>query len=71
MVHFEVEFTVYLTRRLRGERLEDIGRGFNIFKYSSVSSAIKKTRKEILVNARLKRRIGKVEALLTNSQKQT
>jgi len=54
---------MYLTRRLRGERLEDIGRGFNIFKYSSVSSAIEKTRKEMLVNARLKRRIDKVEAL--------
>ena len=62
---------MYLTRRLRGERLEDIGRGFNISKYSSVSSAIEKIRKEILTNATLKRRISKLEALLTNSQKQT
>ena len=58
---------MYLTRRLRGERLEDIGRGFNISKYSSVSSAIEKIRKEILTNATLKRRISKLEALLTNS----
>jgi len=62
---------MYLTRRLRGERLEDIGRGFNISKYSSVSSAIGKIRKEILTSGRLKRRISKVEAFLTNSQKQT
>ena len=62
---------LYLARRLRGERLEDIGRGFNISKYSSVSSAIEKTRRELLINGRLKRRISKVEALLTNSQKQT
>jgi len=60
---------LYLIRRLRGERLEDIGRGFNISKYSSASSAIEKIRKEILINARLKRRISKVEALLINSQK--
>jgi len=58
---------MYLARRLRGERLEDIGRGFNISKYSSVSSAIEKIRKEILTNATLKRRISKLEALLTNS----
>jgi putative transposase len=62
---------MYLTRRLRGERLEDIGRGFNISKYSSVSSAIEKIRKELLTNDRLKRRISKIEALLINSQKQT
>jgi putative transposase len=62
---------IYLTRRLRGEWLEDIGRGFNISKYSSVSSAIEKIRKELLTNDRLKRRISKVEALLINSQKQT
>ena len=62
---------MYLTRRLRGERLEDSDRGFNTFKYSSVGSAIEKTGKEILVNARLKRPIGKVEALSTNSQKLT
>ena len=62
---------MYLIRRLRGDTLEDIGRGFNISKYSSVSSAIEKIRKEILINGRLKRRVSKVEALLTNSQRQT
>jgi len=62
---------LYLTRRVRGERLEDIGRGFNISKYSSLSSSIEKIRKEILTNGMLKRRISKVEALLTNSQRQT
>ena len=40
---------LYLARRLRGERLEDIGRGFNISKYSSVSSAIEKIRKKSLL----------------------
>ena len=64
------DVAMYLTRRLRGEKLEAIGRGFNISKYSSVSSAIEKTRKEILANAKLKRRMSKVEALLTNSQTQ-
>ncbi|UCG66503.1 MAG: hypothetical protein JSW12_05625, partial [Deltaproteobacteria bacterium] len=62
---------MYLTRGLRGERLVDIGRGFNISKYSSVSSAIEKIRKEVLTNGRLKRQIGKVEAVFTYSQKQT
>ena len=37
---------LYLIRRLRGERLEDIGRGFNISKYSSVSSATEKIGKD-------------------------
>jgi putative transposase len=61
---------MYLTRRLRGERLKEIGRQFNISKYSSVSSAIEKIRKEIQTNGRLKRRLNKVEVLLTNSQRQ-
>ena len=41
---------VFLVRRLRGEKLEEIGRQLGIAKYSSVSSAIEKMKREVLVN---------------------
>ena len=41
--------TIFLIRRLRGEKLEEIGRQFGIAKYSSVSSAIEKMKRDISV----------------------
>ena len=38
---------IFLIRRIRGEKLEEIGRQFGIAKYSSVSSAIEKMKRDL------------------------
>jgi hypothetical protein len=68
--HEPRDVTRYLTRRLRGERVDSICRGFNISTYSSLNSAIETMRKEILTNGRSKRRMHKVEALLTSAHQE-
>jgi len=62
---------VFLVRRLRGEKLEEIGRQFGFDKYSSVSSAIEKMKREISVNRRLRLRVKDIEKTLCNSQQQS
>ena len=52
---------IFLIRRLRGERLEEIRRQFGITKYSSVSSAIEKMKREISADRRLKTRVKNIE----------
>ena len=61
---------VFLVRRLRGEKPEEIGRQFGIAKYSSVSSAIEKMKREVLVNRKLRLRVKDIEKRLLNSQQQ-
>jgi REP-associated tyrosine transposase len=65
------DVAVFLVRRLRGEKLEEIGRQFGIAKYSSVSSAIEKMKREISVNRKLRLRVKDIEKTLLNSQQQT
>ena len=55
---------VFLIRRLRGEKLEEIGRQFGIAKYSSVSSAIEKMKRDISADRRLKARVKNIEKIL-------
>ncbi|RLI50457.1 MAG: transposase [Candidatus Thorarchaeota archaeon] len=55
---------IFLIRRLRGEKLEEIGRQFGIAKYSSVSSAIEKMKREISADRRLKARVKNMEKTL-------
>jgi len=62
---------VFLVRRLRAEKLEEIGRQFGIAKYSSVSSAVEKMKREVLVKRKLRLRVKDIEKTLLNSQKQT
>jgi len=62
---------IFLVRRLRGEKLEEIGRQFGIAKYSSVSSAIEKMKREISVDSRLRLRVKNIKKTLRNSQQQT
>ena len=62
---------VFLVRRLRGEKLEEIGRQFGIAKYSSVSSAIEKMKREMSVDRRLRLRVKNIEKTLRNSQQRT
>jgi len=62
---------IFLVKRLRGEKLEEIGRQFGIAKYSSVSSVIEKMKREISVDRRLRLRVKNIEKTLANSQQQT
>ena len=55
---------IFLIRRLRGEKLDEIGRQFGIAKYSSVSSAIEKMKRDILAGRRLKARVKNIEKIL-------
>jgi chromosomal replication initiation ATPase DnaA len=59
---------IFLVRRLTGEKLEEIGRQFGIAKYSSVSSAIEKMKRDISVDRKLRVRVKNIEKTLYNSQ---
>lgn len=61
---------IFLVRRLRGEKLEEIGRRFGISKYSSVSSAIEKMKREMSMDRKLRMRVKNIENRLLNSQQQ-
>ena len=61
---------MFLFRRLRGEKLEEIGRQFGISKYSSVSSAIEKMKRDISADRKLRVRVKNIEKTLYNSQQQ-
>lgn len=65
---------VYLTRKLRRDRLTQIGRDFSINKYSSVSSIIGRMEERITADAGLKKRVAKIAAQINadrKSQEQT
>jgi putative transposase len=61
---------IFLVRRLRGEKLEEIGRQFGIAKYSSVSSAIEKMKRDLSADRKLRVRVKDIEKILYNSQQQ-
>ena len=41
------DVAIYLTRRIRGDSLEGIGKEFDIENYSSVSTVIERTKKKV------------------------
>lgn len=61
---------IYLTRRLRGDSLKEIGHEFHMAKCSSVSSIIERVEGLIPTDRRLKARVQKL-AELSKSQEQT
>jgi REP element-mobilizing transposase RayT len=62
---------IYLLRRIKGERLKEIGREFGIKKYSSVSSIIERMKNEISKSRDLKVLVERLEDGLIKSQGQT
>ena len=62
---------IYLIRRLRRDRLKEIGKVFKLDKYSSVSSIIERMKTRIQNNQKIKMRVKKLEEKLTKSQEQT
>lgn len=62
---------IYLMRHLRGDSLEEIGREFEVAKYSSVSSVIERTKAMIAKDRKLRRRVEELKKEINMSQEQT
>jgi REP-associated tyrosine transposase len=62
---------IYLIRKFRHDTLRDIGKTFNLGKYSSVSSIIERMKSRIKHDRNLRNRIKKIETQLNKSQEQT
>jgi hypothetical protein len=58
---------IYLTRRLRGEGLDEICREFHMKRYSSASSAIGRVRVQVSKDRQFKKRIEKLRLMLIES----
>ena len=59
---------IFLSRRVRGDRFDEIGRDFNLKRYSSVSTVIERTKAQISKDRKLRQRVEKLETFLTTSQ---
>ena len=62
---------IYLTRRLRGDSLKQIGEQFQVKKYSSVSSVIERIKTAIAKDGKFKSRVGSIVSALSKGQEQT
>jgi putative transposase len=65
------DVAIYLTKKLTGSTLQEIGREFGINNYSSVSTVIERTKKKADTERAFRKRIEKLEMDLMVSQKQT
>ena len=59
---------IYLCRLLRRDHLHELGKDFHLKRYSSVSTAIDRTKAEISKDRKLRQRVEKLKAVLTTSQ---
>ena len=55
---------IYLLRSLRGDNLEEIGREFNITRFSSVSSVVERMRGKISGDRQLRKRVEEIKTAL-------
>jgi len=62
---------IYLMRKLRRDRLCEIGQVFKIRKYSTVSSVVERFKMRMKNEAKLKNRVKRVENIVFKSQEQT
>ena len=62
---------IYLARRLRRDRLKEIGEAFQVNTYSSVSSAVERLKAVLAGDTRLRRRVEKLIRIIDKSQEQT
>ena len=62
---------VYLARKRCGLRLEEIGQEFGIGKYSTVSSIVTRTEKQLIQNKQLRKRIDEIGLKFNKSQAKT
>ena len=59
---------IYLSRLLRGDRLNELGRDFDLKRYSSVSTVLQRTKAEISRDRKLRQRVEKLKTILIKSQ---
>jgi chromosomal replication initiation ATPase DnaA len=62
---------IYLTRRLRGDRLREIGEAFKIGRHSTVSSIVERMKVRIGSDERLRKRVDHLISTIEMSQEQT
>ena len=62
---------IFLNRKLRRDSLKEIGREFQMEKYSSISSIIERMKKQMLTDSTLKRRVNRVADRASKSQERT
>lgn len=62
---------IFLNRKLRRDSLKEIGRRFQMEKYSSISSIIERIKKQMQTDSTLKRRVDRVADRVSKSQEQT
>jgi putative transposase len=62
---------IYLTRRLRGDSLQEVARQFHISKYSSASSVIERVKTALSSDRKMKERVDKISSSISKSQEQT
>jgi REP element-mobilizing transposase RayT len=59
---------IFLSRKLRNNTLEEIGREFSLHRYSSVSTVLIRIKEQLKNNLRLQKKIKKIEAMIDKSQ---
>ena len=59
---------IYLLRSLRGDNLEEIGKEFNITRFSSGSSVVERMRAKISGDRQLRRRVEEIKTAIYMSQ---
>jgi len=62
---------IYLTRKLRGDTLQEIGAGFRIDRYSTVSSVVERMKAWVKNDEKIRTRVDHLTAIITKSQEQT
>lgn len=62
---------IFLTRQLRHDTLKKIGRQFRMEKYSSISSVIERTKRQMLKDRKFKERIERMADRINKGQEQT
>ncbi len=60
--------TIYLLRKLKGERLLEIGKKFSLIKHSSTSSVLERVRLRLKVERNFRKRLEKIEDMIHKSQ---
>jgi len=62
---------IYLTRKLRGDTLKEIGAGFRIDRYSTVSSVVERMKALIKKDEKIRTRVVYLTSIIIKSQEQT
>lgn len=62
---------IYLTRKLRGDTLEEIGAGFGIDRYSTVSSVVERMKALVEKDEEIRTKVDRLTSMVIKSQEQT